>query len=79
MNTANYRPAKYTTIAFGLALRLATYELVSFIRNAGFAPSDSSIFDLVIRFCVEREIYNLHDVNALRLQEDQKTLVKEVA
>jgi len=40
---------------------------------------DSSIFDLVIRFCVEREIYDLHNVNALLLQDDQKTLAKEAA
>jgi hypothetical protein len=79
MTTANYRPAKHTAIAFGLALRLKLDEFVSFIRNAGFALSDSSIFDLVIRFCVEREIYDLHDVNALLLQEDQKTLAKEAA
>jgi hypothetical protein len=79
MTTANYRPSKCTAIAFGFALRLNPDEFVSFIRNAGFALSDSSIFDLVIRFCVEREIYDLHDVNALLLQEDQKTLAKEAA
>ena len=47
--------------------------------NAGYALSNSSIFDLVVRFCVEREIYDLHDVNALLLQADQKSLAKEAA
>jgi len=28
---------------------------------------------------IEREIYDLHDVNALLLQADQKTLAKEAA
>jgi len=79
MVTANYRPAKNTAISFGLALKLKPDEFASFIQNAGFALSDSSIFDLVIRFCVEREIFDLHDVNALLLQEDQKTLAKEAA
>jgi hypothetical protein len=79
MATANYRPAKNTAITFGLALKLKPDEFVSFLQNAGFALSDSSIFDLVIRFCVEREIFDLHDVNALLLQADQKTLAKEAA
>ena len=79
MTTANYRPAKTTAIAFGLALKLRPEEFNIFIQKAGFALSDSSIFDLVIRFCVEREIFSLHDVNALLFQADQKTLVKEAA
>jgi hypothetical protein len=79
MSTANYRPAKNTAISFGLALSLNFDEFAFFLQNAGYALSYSSIFDLVIRFCVEREIYDLHDVNALLLQADQKTLVKEAA
>jgi hypothetical protein len=79
MTTVNYRPAKNTAISFGLALKLNADEFADFLRNAGFALSDSSIFDLVIRFCLERGIYDLHDVNALLLQADQKTLAKEAA
>jgi len=79
MATSNYKPAKNTAISFGLALKLNPDEFASFLQNAGFALSYSSIFDLVIRFCVERGIYDLHDVNALLLQQDQKTLVKEAA
>ena len=79
MTTAAYRPAKNTAISFGLALRLQNDEFADFLRNAGFALSDSSIFDLVIRFCIEREIFDLHDVNALLLQADQKTLAREAA
>ena len=76
--TPKYHPTKNTAIAFGLALKLQAKEFEDFLRNAGFALSDSSIFDLVIRFCVERGIFDLHDVNALLLQADQKLLAKEV-
>jgi hypothetical protein len=79
MTTANYRPAKNTAISFGLALKLKPEEFTVFLQNAGFALSDSSIFDLVIRFFVGRGFYDLHDVNALLLQADQKTLAKEAA
>jgi hypothetical protein len=79
MTTANYRPAKNNAVSFGLALQLNPEEFTGFLQNAGFALSDSSIFDLVIRFCVGRGIYDLHDVNALLLQADQKTLAREAA
>jgi len=79
MSTSNYRPAKNTAISFGLALRLNLDEFALFLQNAGFALSNSSVFDLVVRFCVEREIFDLHDVNALLLQADQKSLAKEAA
>jgi hypothetical protein len=79
MSTSNYKPAKNTAISFGLALKLKPDEFALFLQNAGFALSYSSIFDLVIRFCVEREIFDLHEVNTLLLQADQKTLAKEVA
>jgi hypothetical protein len=77
MSTANYKPAKNTAIAFGFALKLNSDEFTVFLGNAGFALSDSSLFDLVIRFCVEKEIFDLHDVNALLVQADQKVLCKE--
>jgi hypothetical protein len=79
MSTGNYRPAKNTAIAFALALRLNNDEFTAFLGNAGFALSDSSVFDLVIRFCVEHEIFDIHDVNALLLQADQKMLSREAA
>jgi hypothetical protein len=79
MTTEKYKPAKNTAIAFGLALRLTIDEFAEFLGNAGFALSDSSVFDLVIRFCVEHEIFDLHDVNALLLQADQKVLSREAA
>jgi hypothetical protein len=77
--TRGYKPTKNTAIAFALALKLNSEECADFLRNAGFALSDSSIFDLAIRFCVEHEIYDLHDVNALLLQHDQKMLCREMA
>ena len=79
MSTSKYTPAKNTAISFGLALKLKPDEFASFLQTAGYALSYSSVFDLVIRFCVEREIYDLHNVNALLLQADQKTLAKEAA
>jgi len=77
MTTSNYRPAKSTAIAFGLALNLKGDEFDEFLKTAGFSLSESSIFDLTIRFCVSKEYFDLHDVNAFLLTMDQKLLVRE--
>jgi hypothetical protein len=77
LGSSNYRPKKETAAAFGLALNLSSEEFNEFLKTAGYALSDSSLADLVIRFCVERQIYDLTDVNALLLEAGQKTLSKE--
>ncbi|GHV79490.1 hypothetical protein AGMMS49944_12810 [Spirochaetia bacterium] len=77
LGSSNYRPKKETASAFGLALNLSPDEFNEFLKTAGYALSDSSIADLVIRFCMERKIYDVTDVNALLLEAGQKTLSKE--
>jgi hypothetical protein len=78
MASSNYRPKKETAVAFGLALGLPRDGFDEFLKTAGYVLSTSSIADLVIRFCVEREIYDLTDVNALLMEAGQKTLSKGV-
>jgi hypothetical protein len=76
-NQKPHKPKKETAIAFGLALGLSNDEFAAFLQTAGFALSDSSIFDLVIRFCLEHKIYDLYEVNTLLLEADQKALSKD--
>jgi hypothetical protein len=77
MGERNYRPSKNTVIAFGLSLKLKHDGMNELLRAAGFSLSTSSIFDLVIMFCLENGLYDLHDVNALLLSADQKVLCRE--
>ncbi|MDR3171976.1 MAG: XRE family transcriptional regulator [Treponema sp.] len=72
-----YKPSKDTALQFAFALKLEEPEFTGFLKNAGFALSDSSVRDLVFRFCVEWRIFDLHDVNALLLEEKQNVLCKE--
>jgi hypothetical protein len=53
-----YRPTKETVIKFGLALELSVKNMDALLETAGFVLSASSRFDLVIRYCLEHEIYN---------------------
>lgn len=59
----NYRVSKSTAIALVFALELHIDEAEDFLNAAGYSLSDSETFDLVIQFCLEKEIYNIHEVN----------------
>ena len=58
----NYQPGKTTVIALILALKLNEEEAWKLLRPAGHSLSSSSIFDLIIRFCLGKEIYDLDAV-----------------
>ncbi|GHV79493.1 hypothetical protein AGMMS49944_12840 [Spirochaetia bacterium] len=75
--TGNYKPKKETAIAFGLALHLPVEEFHDLLKTAGYTLSDSSVSDLTIRFCVEHELWDIADVNALLFQSGQKVLCQE--
>lgn len=70
----NYKPSKKTVIALALALHLSLDDTVDLLSRAGFALSPSVVFDLVIRYCLENDIYNIFEVNALLFKFDQETL-----
>jgi transcriptional regulator with XRE-family HTH domain len=74
----SYKPTKDTTLQFAFALKLDESAFTGFLKNIGFALSDSSVRDLVFRFCVRQRIFDLHDVNALLLEEKQNVLCKEL-
>ena len=58
-----YQPKKATVLAFALALRLSVEETQDLLATAGFALSRSAPADLIVRFFVERGVYDLFLVN----------------
>jgi len=77
MGERNYHPSKNTVIAFSMSLRLDRSGMDELLESAGYLLSNSSIADLVILFCLDQGLYDLHDVNALLLSADQKVLCRE--
>ena len=59
----NYKLGKNTAIALALALELNKEEMDKLLSAAGYSLSDSDTFDLVIQFCVEKKIYDIHNIN----------------
>jgi hypothetical protein len=61
----SYQPAKNTAIAFGLGLHLNNYDMKLLLDSAGLSLNRTSVFDLVISFCLEKEIFDISTVNQL--------------
>lgn len=52
-------------MALGLALELPLDQYEDFLASAGYAFMPSSKFDLVVKFCVMKGIYNLVEVDII--------------
>ena len=70
----DYKPTKPTAIALALALELDLEDTKDLIGRAGYALSNSSKFDLIIRFFIEKRSYDLQQINQILYQFDQPLL-----
>ena len=70
----SYQPSKNTAMALGLALELNLDEFNDFIAKAGYALSPSSKVDLIIRYYIEHNVYDLFEINATLFEFTNKTL-----
>ncbi len=61
----DYNPKKKTVLAFAVGLHLSEDETIDLLKSAGYAFSDSSKRDWIVRYCLEQKIYNINQVNTL--------------
>lgn len=59
----NYHPAKQTVLALCIALTLNLEESEEFMSLAGYAFNQSSRYDLIIKFFIKRQIYQIDTIN----------------
>lgn len=65
ISNKDYVPKKQTVMALGLALELPLEEFEKFLASAGYAFMPSSKFDLIVKYCVMNQIYNLVEVDII--------------
>ena len=70
----DYNPKKKTVLAFAVGLHLSEDETIDLLQSAGYAFSDGSKRDWIVRYCLEHKIYNLNQVNTLLFEYDQEQL-----
>ncbi len=73
-NNPDYKPTKPTAIALALALELDLNATKDLIGRAGYALTNSSKFDLIIRYAIEHCNYNLVEINCMLFEHDQSLL-----
>ena len=73
-SNVNYNPTKKTAIAFAIALGLNLDETTDLLRRAGLSLSPSNHFDIIVKYCIEHGITNIHEVNCILFEFDQMLL-----
>ena len=73
-NNPNYKPTKATALALALALELDLEQTKDLIGRAGYALTDSSKFDVIIKYFIEHGIYDVLSINVFLYDFDQMPL-----
>lgn len=73
-NPQTYRPSKQTAVAFAIALELNLDETQDLLASAGLTLSLSFTFDKIIRFFIQKGVYNIFEINEALFEFDQVLL-----
>lgn len=74
INDPDAKPSKQTAIALALALELDLENTRDLIGRAGYALTNSSTFDLIIRYFIEHKQFNVIEINITLYEFDQSLL-----
>ncbi len=66
------RPQKKMLIALGIALDLTKEEIDKLLNHAGFTFTNTSKFDIIIMFCLEKNIRDIITINEILYDNNEK-------
>lgn len=64
-NDRSYKPSKRTILSVAFAMELNLNEAEDLLKQGGYALSEYSKFDVIIRFFFENQIYDLFLINEI--------------
>lgn len=71
---ADYHPSKKTALALCIALQLSLDETIDLLNKAGYTLSNSQKSDIIIRYFIENNDYNIYTINEALFFFNQPTL-----
>jgi len=74
---APYQPDKDTVIKMGMGMQMDFDEMSKMLAAAGFALSKNDKKDIVIKYCIDKKIYDRDEVDALIYEITGKSLYRE--
>ena len=74
LNEKGYKPNKKTVLCFAVALQLTLEETQTLLESVGFVLSNSSLFDVIVMYCLSHGVYDVAQIDAILFQYDQETL-----
>ncbi len=78
MNDKHYKPNKKTAISFAVALELTLEETQNLLETVGFVLSNSSLFDVIIMYCLKNGVYDVLEIDSILFSYDQETLYSKL-
>ena len=72
--SADYIPKKKTIVALSIALQLSLDDTKDLLASAGLTLTNNSKADVIVSFCLENDIYDIFEVNALLFKFGQPIL-----
>ncbi len=78
MNDKHYKPNKKTAISFAVALKLSLEETQNLLESVGFVLSNSSLFDVIIMYCLQSGVYDVLEIDTILFSYDQETLYSKL-